>query len=404
MRFLPRTVAVYVRTSQSNPSWGKGMWYFQYILSHLKTQADLVIIGAGPAGIATAIAAAGRGLRVLVADARTPPIDKPCGEGLLPEAVKALRALGIPLAPSFGFPIAGIRFVKKSGSVSAEFPGAGGFGVRRVQLHRLLVSRAEKAGVSFLWGERVIDIEPRAITTRTTRIACRWLVGADGQNSNVRKRANLGRRRICSARFGFRRHFGVRPWTNLVEVYWGQNCQIIVTPVGTEEVGVALLSSDPRQRLEHTLPLFPALAEKLRRAAPTSSERGERTCLSSNSAVTRANLALVGDASGTVDAITGQGLSLAFRQALCLAEALEQENLRIYEFGHRKIAATAATMSRCMLLMAGNSCIRRVAFGLLGSFPGLFSSLLSFHTGTNLVPCFGLGSKQRSEHGRKSQF
>jgi len=63
-------------------------------------KSDVLVVGAGPAGLATAIAAAAKGLRVTVADARRPPINKPCGEGLLPEAVEALRGIGIELNSS----------------------------------------------------------------------------------------------------------------------------------------------------------------------------------------------------------------------------------------------------------------------------------------------------------------
>ena len=58
---------------------------------------EVVVVGAGPAGLVAAIAARQRGFDVTVLDARTPPIDKPCGEGILPRGVAALNALGILL-------------------------------------------------------------------------------------------------------------------------------------------------------------------------------------------------------------------------------------------------------------------------------------------------------------------
>ena len=357
----------------------------------MNAKADIVIIGAGPAGIAAAIAAAGKGFRAVVADARTPPIDKACGEGLLPEGVTALRALGISLHSGVAFPFSGIRFLGEGMSACADFPGAAGFGIRRVLLHQLLVGRAERAGVTFLWGTRVKGVEARAVIAENLDIACRWLVGADGQNSAVRRYAKLDRRRIWSTRFGFRRHFQVRPWADVVEVYWGKGCQVVVTPIGAQEVSVAVLSNNPRMRLDQTLPLFPALADKLRNATPTSLERGGKTCLVRLAAVTRNSVALVGDASGSVDAITGQGLSLSFQQAHCLAEALERDDLAFYESAYRKIANTPEMMSRLMLAMAGNTWIRQRVLGLLGNSPGVFSRMLSVHTGAGPLPRFGLG-------------
>src|SRR5258708_23039049 len=92
--------------------------------------SDVIVIGAGPAGIATAIAANQKGLRAIVFDARTPPIDKPCGEGLLPQGVAALRSLGIHLNSNNAVPFAGIRFANGEFSACAKFVDATGFALR----------------------------------------------------------------------------------------------------------------------------------------------------------------------------------------------------------------------------------------------------------------------------------
>ena len=99
---------------------------------------DVFVIGGGPAGLATAIATAQRGLHVAVADAWGPGIDKACGEGLMPDSVKALGALGVTLPEDAGQPIAGIRFLGGDVAVDAHFPSGTGLGVRRTVLHDLL--------------------------------------------------------------------------------------------------------------------------------------------------------------------------------------------------------------------------------------------------------------------------
>ena len=347
----------------------------------MNLRVDVIVIGAGPAGIATAIAAGAKGLRSVVVDAQTPPIDKPCGEGLLPHGVAALHSLGIHLNSGNAVPFFGIRFVDQNSAACARFSDGIGFALRRVQLHQLLIDHATQAGVSFLWGTRVTDIQPDCVVAGTNQIRYRWLVGADGLNSGVRKWANLDAQSLTQKRFGFRRHFQVRPWTDVVEVYWGKACQVIVTPTGEEEVGVAVFSRDSRLRLAQALPMFPLLAGKLQGAAATSSETGNATSLTRVAAVTCGRVALVGDASGTVDAITGHGLSLSFQQALRLAEAFEQESLAHYNSAHRKIAAMPATMTRLMLLMEESDWIRRRALRLFQDKPFLFSKLLSIHAG-----------------------
>jgi flavin-dependent dehydrogenase len=111
--------------------------------------ADVLIVGAGPAGLATAIAARLKGLSVTVADARRPPIEKACGEGLLPEGVAALSRLGIQLNSDVAFPIAGIRFCDEVSSASGKLPhGSASFGLRRTTLHALLLQR--------VWAARIL--------------------------------------------------------------------------------------------------------------------------------------------------------------------------------------------------------------------------------------------------------
>ena len=341
---------------------------------------DVIVIGAGPAGIATAIAASQKGLQVVVLDARTPPIDKTCGEGLLPQGAAALHSLGIHLNSDVAVPLAGIRFAGRGSSAYGKFPGMTGFALRRIRLHQLLVERANQAGVIFHWGTHVTNIDSRQVAAGEMQIRYTWLVGADGQNSFVQKWANLSPLRTNDKRFGFRQHFRVHSWPNLVDVYWGDRCQILATPTGHHEVCIALLSSDATLRINQAFTLFPEFAAMLEGAVPITRETGSITCLNRLPAVTRGHIALVGDASGSVDAITGLGLSLAFQQAIFLAEAFESGDLAHYESAHRKIAAMPALMSRIMLIMDKNGWVRRRALRLFENNPNLFSKLLSIHT------------------------
>jgi menaquinone-9 beta-reductase len=340
---------------------------------------NVIVIGAGPAGVATAIAANQKGFRTIVLDARTPPIDKPCGEGLLPHGVAALRSLGIHLNSSNAIPFNGIRFAGGESSAYASFTDASGFALRRVRLHQLLVDRAVQAGVVFHWGRCVTNMDSRQVIAGDLRIPYTWLVGADGQNSIVRRWAKLGPMRTSAKRFGFRQHYFVRSWPDLVDVYWGENCQMLATPTDAHEICVSVLSSDASLRISQAVALFPELARRLRDATPTTRELGNTTSLNRLPAVTQGRVALVGDASGSVDAITGHGLSLAFQQAVFLAEAFERGNLAHYESAHRKIAVMPALMSRLMLVMDRNSWVRRRVLRLFENEPSAFSKLLSIH-------------------------
>src|SRR2546426_322389 len=127
------------------------------IESNLDT--DVFIAGGGPAGLAAAIAARQRGFRVVLADGSAPPVEKPCGEGIMPGTLLALRKLGVEFDRSESQTFGGISFVQKDGGVCADFPQCTGIGLRRTVLHERLVRRAEECGVRLLWKCPVIGID-----------------------------------------------------------------------------------------------------------------------------------------------------------------------------------------------------------------------------------------------------
>jgi len=342
----------------------------------LKTAAvktDVLIVGGGPAGLAAAIASRLKGFTVTVADSTRPPIDKACGEGLLPAAPAALAKLGIELNRDCAFPFRGIRFLGDGASVEASFPSGTGWGVRRTRLHQLLADRASELGVRLLWGT--------CVTNPSEFASCRWIVGADGQISRVRRMHGLDAAIKESSRFGFRRHYQIEPWADCVEVHWAAGCQIYVTPVGANEVGVALLTRDPHQRVDDALQHFPELQRRLSGAPFSSTERGAVTMSRRLRRVVRDRTALIGDASGSVDAITGEGLSLSFRQAIALSDAMAAGDLELYERDHRRLIRKPLLMADVMLLLDRSPWLRRRALRLMAARPEIFGSLLALHAG-----------------------
>ncbi|MGO8819353.1 MAG: NAD(P)/FAD-dependent oxidoreductase [Terriglobia bacterium] len=356
----------------------------------LKT--DVFIVGGGPAGLATAIAIRQRGLRVMVADHAHPPIDKPCGEGLMPQTVAELKTLGVTFGHAQGIPFRGIRFIGEGRVAEGVFSEGCGLGVRRTTLHHALVERAAEAGVECLWGSSVRRIDGGEVWLDSGRIPCRWIIGADGQNSRVRTWSGLDRGRPREARIGFRQHFRVAPWSDFVEVHWGRRCQIAVTPVSPDELCLVLMSRSRRLRMKEALNEFPELTRKLDGCPAVTKEMGTTSTLRMIRGVSRGPFALVGDSSGSVDTLTGEGLGLAFRQANALAEALAQSDLDRYEVAHRRINRPSELMSQVLLTIEDRAWLRRRAFDAFASEPHLFDRLLATHVGTLSPRTFGFSN------------
>ena len=354
----------------------------------LTYHADVVIIGGGPAGLAAGIALRQKGADCLVIEALSPAIDKCCGEGLMPDAVNLLSSLGINISEADGYGFHGIRFCNALHAVDAVFSVGTGIGLRRTKLHWRLIERAIEAGVRIAWNThpRLVDESSLLIDGRTFRF--RWLIGADGQSSGVRRWAGLNHLRRERLRFGFRRHYQVAPWSDYVEVHWGNTGQVYVTPVAADCVCIAFITSDQHHDRADFLAGFPAVAKKVKHAPLLSRERGALSATRKLRCVEKGSVALVGDASGSVDAITGEGLALSFRQARALADAIERNDLAIYRAAHRSLARLPNAMARLMLTMDSWPALERRGLHALSTHPRFFQELLEIHVGEGSLPRF----------------
>jgi flavin-dependent dehydrogenase len=352
---------------------------------------DVFVVGGGPAGLATAIAARRRNLSVLVADGAIPAIDKACGEGLMPDGIEALDQLGVKIPACDTQPFRGIRFVNGRQKAEARFPQGIATGIRRTALHQILVEHATEAGALLRWHAPVSGLDSDGVSVAGRFVRARWIVGADGGASRVRRWAGLDHRPPASLRFAARRHYRVAPWTDFMELHWGHRTQIYVTPVGAREVCVAAVSDLPKVRVEDALTEFPELSERLRQAEFASAERGAITVNRKLRRVYRDHVVLVGDASAGVDAITGEGLCLAFQQSLVLADCLACGDLTRYQAEHRKIIRRPALMARLMLLMGSHDRLRQRIMRAFESNPGSFAAMLAMHVGAGSPGDFVFG-------------
>ncbi len=288
---------------------------------------DVLIAGAGPAGLATAIYAAGAGLSVTILEPRAAPIDKACGEGLMPGAARELAALGVEL---HGNPFHGIRYYDRRGSATAFFRSGPGMGVRRTALHAAMAARVAELGITVTnAGVGEIIQDDRGVEAAGLR--ARYLVAADGLHSPIRRSLGLQLPPTGRPRWGLRQHFALAPWSDLVEVHWAAESECYITPVAPDLVGVAVLTS-VKASLAEQLRAFPRVLARLPSdAIEGSTVRGAGPLRQRTRARVQGRVLLVGDASGYVDALTGEGIAVALACARSLVSAIVADRPGDYE-------------------------------------------------------------------------
>ena len=324
--------------------------------------ADLLVVGGGPGGLATALHARAQGLSVIVAEPRDTPIDKACGEGLMPGGLEVLASLGVDPA---GIPFRGIAYVDGQRRVEASFRSGMGRGVRRTTLHSTLAARAKELDTEWI-STKVTSVTQDADGVSAAGVRARYLVAADGLHSAVRRAVGIESVVGNPRRVGLRRHFRIAPWSEFVEVHWSPMGEAYITPVEPDLVGVAILS-----RHRHDLAWFPWL-ERILAGASHGPERG---CGPLRQVVSRrvaGRVLLVGDAAGYEDALTGEGVSLAVKQAGAAVAAIAADRPADYERDWRRITRRYRLLTRGLVLSTQPQPARRAIVPACAALPAVF--------------------------------
>jgi flavin-dependent dehydrogenase len=323
---------------------------------------DLLIAGGGPAGLATALHARSLGLSVIVAEPRESPIDKACGEGLMPGGLAVLASLGVDPA---GLPFQGIAYLDGRRRAEARFRNGPGRGVRRTTLHAALAARAKEQDTEWVL-TRITSVEQDSGGVMAAGVRAKWLVAADGLHSTVRRA--IGIRTVAGKprRYGVRWHFRVPAWSDFVEVHWSRWGEAYVTPVEPDLVGVAILSSH-----RPNIAWFPRLSRQLQGA-----DRGRaRGCGPLRQVVSRrvaGRVLLVGDAAGYEDALTGEGISLAVKQAGAAVAAIVDDAPSQYEAAWQRITRDYRLLTRTLVLTTAPRVGRYAVVPAATLLPGVF--------------------------------
>jgi len=356
----------------------------------MKDRVDYAIVGGGPAGLAVAILAALAGRRAVVIERRQGPVDKACGEGVMPPGVAWLRRMQVEIAAEGAHPFRGIRYVDKGTVAEADFVEGPGLGIRRTALSNAMQARAAALGVDVRQGSEAgafaVHADHVALETTRGAVEARWLVGADGLHSRVRQACGFSARVGPKRRFGVRRHFRLRPWSDLVEVHWSDGVEAYVTPVGPDRVGVAFLwsaNSGQRGDFDAFLARFPEVRARLGPAvaAPDTTARGAGPFDVRVEPIARGRVLLVGDASGYLDALTGEGLSLAFASAAALVDATAGEDASGYPRAWAHLRRQHVAVTRVVLWLAEHPALRGRVIRALARNPDIFRAFLALNTG-----------------------
>jgi flavin-dependent dehydrogenase len=337
---------------------------------------DVAVVGGGPVGLAAAIEARLAGLSVVLVEQRDGIIDKACGEGLMPGAVPLLERLGV--APD-GHPLRGVRYQQGDRTVIHRFKGGYGMGVRRTTLHAALVARAAAVGVERITA-RVADVEPNptSVTLRTTSdatVEASYVLACDGLHSTMAKLVGLALPAPARGRrYGVRQHYAIAPWTDNIEIYYGPESEIYVTPVSDAVVGFSMLARQHTD-FDAALAAIPPLAARVAEAEIVSARRGAGPFRQKTRARTAGRVLLVGDASGYVDAITGEGLRLGFAQAADAVQCISRNRPQDYERAWARTTRDFRVVTNAMVF-AATTPLRAGIVPLAASRPDLFGSVV----------------------------
>jgi flavin-dependent dehydrogenase len=222
----------------------------------------------------------------------------------------------------------------------------------------------------------VDDLVQDADGVEAAGVRARYIVGADGLHSHVRRALGLAMRHGSRPRFGVRQHFATAPWTDMVEVHWLPDAEVYVTPVAHDVVGVAVLGEAPLH-FDATLARLPRLSERVVSSPVASELRGAGPLRQRVSARHVGRALLVGDAAGYVDALTGEGLRVGFAEAEAVVRAVVAGDPQAYEAEWLRITRSYRWLTTALVWTASKPRLRSLIVPSSRALPPVFTRIVN---------------------------
>ena len=347
----------------------------------MKYDAQVLVIGGGPAGSATALHLARAGVSVLLIERDAFPKQKCCGEGIMPHGVKQIEELGLidAVRDAQAVPFEGITYRHGEHEVSGCFPGGEkGIGIRRLRLdvlfHQAILDQAGVRVVRARMDHLQVDEHSAVVTCGDQSFRGQIVVGADGLNSQVRKQLGLEARRAGRNRYGGNFHLELP-----------ESCPQY--DAGDRLGGL--------RRLAEACPSFP---RELVHARTISDGFFCGPLRQTVPEVVADRTALVGDAAGFLDPITGEGLSVALVSAKLLAgvilEGLETGDLSSaglapYQEARKAGIRDALALTEAILWWVRTPLLPAYVVRNLAKRPAVFEKMLGVAAGSTDLRSLG---------------
>jgi menaquinone-9 beta-reductase len=378
--------------------------------------ADVAVVGAGPAGAATAILLAEHGLDVVVLDRASLPRSRiVCGEYLSPEAGRLLDRLGVLKAIDAGGAVmlGGMRITAPDGTtIAGRYRAVGGWrpyrqhatSVARTTLDSVLVQRLRAVPVDLRERTRVVDVivdDDRVVGVRAEdgarqplEVRARVVIAGDGRASVVAERLGCRHphrlRRLALMTYVS----GVADCREVGEIFVDPPDYAILNPIASDRVNLGVVVP-----LEHAAPWsgrlhdflvarvrqLPHLAGRLAGASRVEPIRALGPLAHRVTTPRVGGVLLVGDAAGFYDPFTGEGVFTALRSAELAVETtvralrsgdLSAGGLAPYARARRAAFGGKERVTRMLQVVIGHRRLANLACRALARRPALLDALL----------------------------